>query len=800
MYMNKLRLSIVLSCGLFALAFFPAHAQVAQKNLSLLSNEVWPTSLNDIWGYADQNGREYALVGTGVGPSIVDVTDPVNPVQLEWFIRPYSLWWDIKTFDDYAYACNETGGGIIIMDLRGLPDTTVVKDTIFAGVETAHNLWVDDAGFLYICGGNKSDGLLILDLNDDPWNPSIVGAYNDAYVHDVFIRNDTAYAAELQNGLTLIDLSDRSNPIPFSNRNYAGSLTHNTWLSDDGNTVFTTDEVFAGNIIAWDVSNRNNIIELDRYRSQRDGNCIPHNVHVYQNFLVISHYRDGIVIVDATHPEYMVEVGYYDTSPLTGSGFDGAWGAYPYLPSGLILSTDVLEGLDVLQPDYIGAGFTQGVVLDANTGLPLDDVEVDLVDIDQRNTDQDGRFVVGVADSSVQTLRFRSPGYQTLEQSLTFYNDSTRRDTFYLTPFPQSDVIFELISAEDGQPLDEGRIRSEVPAGDDTLEYDFLTGSQGTSVANPVVQGQHRVIAGKWGYQTLDTIITIGNSNQVFQLPLQLGYQDDFLLDLGWQVSGDALFGHWVRVRPTGTNLSLGSSFLANPPQDQSGDLGEEAYVTGNAPGIQTAEAHDLDGGRTILTSPVMDLSELIEPQINFSWWLTNSNNPESSSLEQGTGLLRVELVADNSPLLLLVEDTLLTNEWRLYQSPVLPSLDGVQIQITAQSGREGDIMEAGIDQVFVTAKEDTSSVGLGYPLDRPKLWIANTSAESFTLGYGLPAQSEAEWSVEAIDLQGRSLLRHRLDSAQTKAVVAFSEPAGVYLLVLRSGHEVKAVQRMVWR
>lgn len=798
--MNNLRISFLLGLGLLALAIFPAHAQVAQKNLSRLSNEVWPTSLSDIWGYADENGREYALVGTGVGPAIVDVTDPVNPVKLEWFIRPYSLWWDIKTYTDYAYVCNESGGGIIIMDLRGLPDTTIVKDTVFAGVETVHNLWVDEAGYLYLCGGNKSDGLLILDLNVDPWNPSVAGAYNDAYVHDVYVRDDTAYAAELQNGLTLIDLSDRSNPTPFNNRNYAGSLTHNTWLSDDGNTVFTTDEVFAGNIIAWDVSNRNNIIELDRYRSQRDGDCIPHNVHVYQNFLVISHYRDGIVIVDVTHPEYMVEVGYYDTSPLAGSGFDGAWGAYPYLPSGLILSTDVLEGLDVLQPDYIGAGFTQGVVLDANTGLPLDNVAVELVGFDQRSTDEEGRFVVGVADSSAQTLRFRLPGYQPLEQPLTFYRDSTRRDTFYLTPFPRSEIVFELISAQDGQLLNEGRIRSEVPAGDDTLTYEFLTGSQGTSIARPVVQGQHRVIAGKWGYQALDTIITVGPSNQIFRLPLQPGYEDDFVLDLGWQVSGDALFGHWVRARPTGTSLALGSSFLANPPQDQSGDLGEAAYVTGNAPGLQTAEAHDLDGGRTILTSPVMNLADLVEPQINFSWWLTNCNNPESSSLEKGTGLLRVDLLMDNSSLPLFATDTLLANAWQQYQSPILPSLDGVQIRITAQAGRERDIMEAGIDQLFITSVEDTSALGLGHPLDRPQLWIAHTSAESFTLGYGLPAPSGSEWTVEAIDWQGRSLLRRGLDTAQAQAIIPFAEPSGVYLLLLRSGHEIQAVQRFVWR
>ena len=796
--MNNLRLRFTL--GIYLLLSSCLTAQVAQKNLSLLSNEVWPTSLNDVWGYADGNGREYALVGTGVGPAIVDVSDPANPQQLAWFQRPYSLWWDIKTFDHFAYACNETGGGLIIMDLSDLPDTTVVKDTIIAGVGTAHNLWVDDAGYLYLCGGNKADGLLILDLNQDPWHPNVVGTYNDAYVHDVYVRNDTAYAAELQNGLTLIDLSDRSNPTPFNNRNYAGSLTHNTWLSDDGNTVFTTDEVFAGNTIAWDISNRNNIVEQDRYRSQRDGTCVPHNVHVYQNFLVISHYRDGVVIVDATHPEYLVEVGYYDTSPLAGAGFDGCWGAYPYLPSGLILATDVLQGLDVLQPNYVGAAFTEGIVVDASTGLPLEDVAVELVGVDARNTDAQGRFLMGVADSGTQTLSFNLPGYQPFQQSIDLYNDSTRQDTFLMVPFSQGQVIFELVSAQDGLPLDEGRVRSRVMAGNDTLSYDFLSNDQGVTLASDVVRGQHRVIAGKWGYQALDTIVNIDSANQIVQLALEPGYADDFVLDLGWQVSGNALFGHWVRVRPEGTNLALGSSFLANPPFDQSGDLGSEAFVTGNATGLQTPEDHDLDGGVSILTSPVMNLSDYQEPRLNFSWWLTNSNNPESSALEQGTGLLRVELIIDGSGMLLLAEDTVLTNGWRRYESPVLPALDGIQIRVTAQAGREEDIMEAGLDQVFIRALADTTTVGLADASPQPRLWVAKRSLSTLTLGYALPKPAGSDWQIELIDLQGRTLLRQAIDPEQNQAQLPFARPGGVYLLVLRANGQVQAIQRVIHR
>ena len=37
---------------------------------------------------------------------------------------------------------------------------------------------------------------------------------------------------------------------------------------------------------------------------------------------------------------------------MTGGSFDGCWGAYPYLPSGLILATDQQEGLFILHTPY----------------------------------------------------------------------------------------------------------------------------------------------------------------------------------------------------------------------------------------------------------------------------------------------------------------------------------------------------------------------------------------------------------------------------------------------------------------
>jgi hypothetical protein len=54
--------------------------------------------------------------------------------------------------------------------------------------------------------------------------------------------------------------------------------------------------------------------------------------------------------LDITDPTNPVETGFFDTFPLANSAsFNGAWGVYPFLPSGNILINDINSGLYVLR-------------------------------------------------------------------------------------------------------------------------------------------------------------------------------------------------------------------------------------------------------------------------------------------------------------------------------------------------------------------------------------------------------------------------------------------------------------------
>ena len=65
---------------------------------------------------------------------------------------------------------------------------------------------------------------------------------------------------------------------------------------------------FDSYIGGYDITDMNNIQEVDRIQSNPESNSIPHNTHVDGNFLVTSWYRDGTVVHDATYPNNLVEV------------------------------------------------------------------------------------------------------------------------------------------------------------------------------------------------------------------------------------------------------------------------------------------------------------------------------------------------------------------------------------------------------------------------------------------------------------------------------------------------------------
>ena len=323
-------------------------------NMVQIGNLSYNQDLNDVWGYVDLNGNEHALVGCANGFSYVDVSNPSNPQEVFFISGSNSVWRDLKTWGKYAYVTTEAEDGLLIVDLTDLSGQTYTYWT--DQFMRAHNIYIDENGFAYIFGSQDgpTDGAIILDLNDDPMNPSVAGLFDAYYLHDGMVRGDTLWGAAVYEGvLTAVDVSDKANPVILGSSPTSCNFTHNAWVSDDGNYVFTTDEQSDCNVGAYDVSNISDIQEIDLIQSWNNENgfpVIPHNTHVLGDYLVTSYYTSGVTVIDASDPFNMNEIAYYDTSPdYEGGEFEGCWGAYPFLPSGLILATDQQTGLHILE-------------------------------------------------------------------------------------------------------------------------------------------------------------------------------------------------------------------------------------------------------------------------------------------------------------------------------------------------------------------------------------------------------------------------------------------------------------------
>lgn len=611
----------------FLLSLFVINSVVAQLNIDSLGhldlNTMHNQDLNDIWGYVDENGNEYAIVGGTKGTSVVDVTDPTNPTEIFYEPGMESIWRDVKTWGDYAYVTTEASNGLLIIDLSPLPSSTALATTLYTGPagsewQAAHNLYIDSVGYCYIFGANRGNGgVIILDLTN-PMSPTEVGVFDNWYVHDGFALHDTLYLGHIYEGnMSVVDVQDRSNPVLLGTAPTPSSFSHNVWTGD-GQYAFTTDEVSGGYIGSFDISDPSNIIELDRIQSSPGAGVIPHNTHVYQNYVVTSYYSDGVTIHDITHPHNLIEVANFDTYPFQTNSYDGCWGVFPFFPSGNMVASDITEGLFVLGPTYIQASYLEGIVTDASTFAPIDQVEISIAGSDQlESSDGVGFYATGMAAAGLYDVTYSKVGYYPQTIQINLNTGVVTNQDVQLVPIPPFSLTVNVLEAATGNPIDAADVRLIASL----ITHDGVTNALGQETFTLYYQENYKVHIGKWTYITSCTDQLIDNSTGSITIYLDSGYYDDFSFDFGWTTSGDATNGHFERGIPFGTTSG------SNPDFDSNTDCGDYAYITGNAPNSDP-DFDDVVGGSVILRSPVMDLTGYADPYVNYKRWFYNEYGP----------------------------------------------------------------------------------------------------------------------------------------------------------------------------
>lgn len=297
---------------------------------------------SDIWGYVDgATGREYALLGTRTAMRmyVMDVSDPAAPSTVATVAVPS---FDMKTWGKYAYTVTGSGDGGT--DLGRIVDLSDPTDPVVVGsFPSSHNLFIDERGFMYL----EIPGLRIYDLNADPEDPGFVWATNTTGGHDATVVGDRLYDFH-GGGTNIYDIRDRAQPQLLSPVSHpAISYHHNGWPSTDGRYLFITDELASGStadVTIWDITQVDDPIMA---ATISDPSATVHNVFVVGDMLFASYYTAGFRVFDVSNPGEPGLVYEHDTAPVSGEGWDGAWGVYPFAPSGNVYVSDMRSGLHV---------------------------------------------------------------------------------------------------------------------------------------------------------------------------------------------------------------------------------------------------------------------------------------------------------------------------------------------------------------------------------------------------------------------------------------------------------------------
>ncbi|MEL6796265.1 MAG: choice-of-anchor B family protein, partial [Planctomycetota bacterium] len=589
---------------------------------------------------------------------------PVNPVILDTFDSPGSLWRDIKVLGDFAYVVSEGGGHIQIFELTDVDNGNVINRgfTSFGGSSATHNIIVnEDSGFLYRVGGGNDLGLRAYSVgaNGLPGNetqPVQSLFQNNLYVHDaqVVTYDSGPYAGReiaflfsgFGNGSTdtalrIFDVTDKNNIFQTGIVRYPGrAYCHQGWLSEDKKYIYMNDELDEGatrSTTTMHIINVEDINNPQYVKAWTNGNTArDHNLYVKDNFVYAANYRSGLRIHDISDPENPVEVAWIDTFPADDSstsanqGFDGAWSSYPFFPSGNVIISDIQQGLVVVRPELMSLSFELlgglGTFTEPGGGEALfyaiteNDVTLDAATVE---------LVITLED--------------TTEVRVAPNNVAGGVASFSMPPLD----CFESFTY---------RVEASTTAGE------LFASAEAEAV---VADGE------------------------VF------AFNDNAETDTGWTVTGNASDGQWNRGVPV--NAGRG-----DPPADADGS--GRAWLTDNS--SANGGNSDVDNGQTILTSPVIDGSA--GGLLQFSYWVGDIGGGPFDSAD----VFRVDLSTNGGSSWTTIRDLDgATNSWvndeiEIGDGTPFAATSQLRLRFIAADNDPQSVVEAGVDAISLKTFE----------------------------------------------------------------------------------------------
>ena len=448
---------------------------LAHMPLSAFSSR--PSSANDIWGHVDLNtGDEYALIGLRNGVAVVNVTDPENPVEVGTISGLNSSWRDIKVyqyFDSninawqaYAYATVDSATDYVtIINLNQLPNsvTLVEKNRV---VTKAHNVYITNVDHtlnialpgltpsLQLIGSNKFGGAFHSYSLKTPATLTALSNnyFGSGYTHDgasiniTDSRKDSQCNSQSDSCTVFIDFNEKEMKLwnitdasattllgtgEYNDVSKSNQYVHSGWGTEDKQHIFLHDEFdekdggLNSTVRIFSIADLNNPTQVGQWTGPT--RAIDHNGFVRGNRYYMSNYERGLTVLDITDPANPVTIGFFDTyTPSNNPGFNGAWGAYPFLPSGNILVSDIGSGLYILKDRTQES--SQGKITFSDNAINANQGETITVNVQRSNAsapDQAISVAYQLLPGSAQENRDYTPIFGTLTWAANDVADKT---------------------------------------------------------------------------------------------------------------------------------------------------------------------------------------------------------------------------------------------------------------------------------------------------------------------------------------------------------------------------------------
>ncbi|MBA0164147.1 hypothetical protein H0255_13510 [Pectobacterium versatile] len=395
-------------------------------------------------GHSDQGGRPdgvqvmvhrgYAYIGHMVsqGVSIVDVHDAKNPKPAGFIAAPPGTWnIHLQTHDDLLLVVNARdlfadasfaeekvyytrsvadtvstkqqdkswSAGLRIFDISTPDKPREISFLPLDGIGI-HRIWYVGGRWAYVSAlldGYSDCIFLTIDLAD-PQRPEVAGRYwlpgmhtaggeaaswpeGKRYaLHHAIISGDTAYGSWRDGGLTLLDVSDRTNPQLISHRNWSppfGGGTHTALPLPDRDLLIVLDEAVLDNqedgeklIWVFDIREPSNPVSIATFPQPKEADYVkkgahfgPHNLHenrpgsfISSSLIFATYQNAGVRAYDISNPYQPKETG-----ALVPAAPDRMVDKRPGRPqiiqscdvfvdaNGIIYSTDYNAGLSIIE-------------------------------------------------------------------------------------------------------------------------------------------------------------------------------------------------------------------------------------------------------------------------------------------------------------------------------------------------------------------------------------------------------------------------------------------------------------------